>query len=334
MEAKNRSQHPLHPPNAKTRRLPPYHLKQRMWSRAFPHRQKKPLNESKKSSAPQFAKCIIYVDEMNKLRKALDALAKSLGLQKPLLARAQKRYLANRKRAFKANEQKKAAQKTADQLRAEGHPERAARKDKKALRLEVVATKNHQRAQFWLGRVKVLTQRVHELRLHQEKLEAQVAAIGPTISGNEATGGTKVQRLSAVALASAAECAAGRRHNFYSQSGAWDIDHCITGERYGERSDCSSWVTSVYKSSGLPDPNGEEYRGGYTGTLVAHGKQTNRDHLKPGDLVIYGSGAGHHVELFVGPGDKTIGHGSAPVDAGVIDLFGDHDYRLFTYPAK
>ncbi len=275
-----------------------------------------------------------YVEDMKKLRKALAAILKSLGLQEPLLARAQKQYLANRKRAFKANEQKKAAQKTADQLRAQGHPEKAARKDKKAQRLEVVATNNHQRAQFWLGRVKVLTQRIHGLEARQSQTLKEIMDLGVTITGNHATGGTKTERLKAVALKSADECAGGRRHNFYSQVGAWDVDHCITGESYGERSDCSSWVTSVYKSCGLPDPNGEEYRGGYTGTLVAHGKQTNRDHLKPGDLVIYGPGAGHHVEMYVGPGDKTIGHGSAPVDAGVIDLFGDGDYRLFTYPAK
>jgi len=268
---------------------------------------------------------------MTSIRKALDALAKAFGVQKPLLARAQRRYAANRKRAFKANEQKKAAQKKADQLRAEGHPERATRKDKKALRLEVVATKNHQRAQFWLGRVKVLTQRIHKLETDQAKLQKELAELGPNIVGNKATGGTKQERLKAVALKSASECSAGRRHNFYSQAGSWDVDHCITGESYGERSDCSSWVTSVYKSCGLPDPNGADYSGGYTGTLITNGKRINRSQLEPGDLVLYGGGTGHHVELFVGPGDRTTGHGSAPVDAGVIDLFGDGDYRFYTY---
>lgn len=268
---------------------------------------------------------------MNRLQKALDAIAKALGLQKTLLARAQRRYEANRKRAFKANEQKKAAQASADRLRLQGHPEKGARKDKKALRLETVAAKNHQRAIFWRGRIKVLTQQIHGLEAHELGLQKELKAQGVSIVGNHATGGTKQERLKAVALKSASECARGHRHNFYSQSGSWDVDHCVTGEQYGDRSDCSSWVTSVYKSCGLPDPNGEEYRGGYTGTLVANGKRTNRKNLKPGDLVIYGSGAGYHVEMYVGPGDKTIGHGSAPVDAGVINLFGDGDYRFFTY---
>lgn len=265
------------------------------------------------------------------IRKALDAIVKAFGVQRPLLARAQRRYQANRKRAFKANEQKKAAQGSADRLRREGHRERAERKDKKAQRLEVVATKNHQRAQFWLGRVKVLTQRIHKLELDQVKLQKELAELGPNIVGNRATGGTKQERLKAVALKSASECAAGRRRNFYSQAGSWDVEHCITGESYGERSDCSSWATSTYMAGGLPDPNGADYSGGYTGTLIANGKRITRAQLKPGDLVLYGGGTGHHVEMFVGPGNRTIGHGSAPVDAGVIDLFGDGDYRLYTY---
>ena len=56
--------------------------------------------------------------------------------------------------------------------------------------------------------------------------------------------------------------------------------------------------------------------------------------------VIYGTGVGFHVEAFVGPGEKdhqgsqfadlTIGHGSAPIDPGVIDLLGDGNYRCYT----
>lgn len=268
---------------------------------------------------------------MAAIRKALNALAKALGVQKPLLVRAQRRYLANRKRAFKANEQKKAAQKKADQLRADGHPEKAARKDRKALRLEVVATKNHQRAQFWLGRVKILIQRIHKLEIRESQIQRELAELGPTIVGNHAKGGSKSERLKAVALKSASECAAGRRHNFYSQAGSWDVDHCITGENYGERSDCSSWATSVYKSCGLPDPNGQDYGGGYTGTLYQNGHSVSKDDLKPGDLILYGVAPGHHVELYVGPGAKTIGHGSASVDAGVVDLFGDGDWHPRRY---
>lgn len=267
---------------------------------------------------------------MSRIRGLLSQVADKLALNQPLLARAQRRYKADRRRAFTAHRKQLKAQRLADESRAAHHLLEAARQDKIALRRGHVAYKNHARAQFWLGRVKVLQQRINELGTSQAELEAQLKALDHvTIDGNKASGGTKRERLKAVALKSAAECAAGHRPNFYSQAGAWDVDHCITGEDYGERSDCSSWFTSVYKSCDLSDPNGERFTGGYTGTLVAHGRQI--DSPEPGCAVIYGPGTGHHVEMCVGPGDRTIGHGSAPVDPGVIDLFGDGDYRFFSY---
>jgi cell wall-associated NlpC family hydrolase len=267
---------------------------------------------------------------MSKIRQALDALADKLGLNRPLLARAQRRYKANRKRAFIAHAQQLRAEKRADTLR-KTNPAQARGIDAEALRHRHVAYQNHLRAQFWLGRIKALQQRIHGLETKQADLEALLKKLEDNVSivGNKATGGTVHERLKAVALKSAAECASGRRPNFYSQPGAWDVDHCITGESYGERSDCSSWFTSVYKSCGLEDPNASGYGSGYTGTLVANGKQIA--YAEPGCAVIYGPGSGHHVELYCGPGDKTIGHGSAPVDAGIINLFGDSDYRFFKF---
>jgi len=269
---------------------------------------------------------------VKKVKQALAKVASGLTQNRPLLARAQRRYEANRKRAFKANEQKKAAQVKADRFRSQGHVARAARKDKKALRLASVAYKNSQRAQFWLGRVKQLTQRIEKLETRQEDLEAELKKLsGVTIKGNHATGGTPRERLKAVALASAAACASGKRPNFYSQPGSWNVDRVITGESSGMRSDCSQWFTSVYKACGLEDPNGTGYTGGYTGTLVAQGKRISESELQPGDAIIYGSGTGFHVEMYVGPGNKTIGHGSAPIDPGVINLTGNGDYRCYSY---
>jgi hypothetical protein len=270
---------------------------------------------------------------MAKIRERLDALAKALGLNKPLLQRARRRYRANRKRAFKAHNQQVVAQRDADQLRARGNVAGAARKDKLALRKGHVAYRNHLRAQVWLGRVKVLVRRVHGIAADQAAAEAALRKLAHvSIKGNKATGGNKHERLKAVALASAVACATGRRANFYSQAGAWDVDHCITGERYGERSDCSSWATSVYRSAGLSDPNGERYTGGYTGTLGAHGKQVSLSNARPGDLVLYGPFPHHHVELIVDPANQvTVGHGSSPVDKGVVDLFDDGDYTIRTY---
>jgi hypothetical protein len=271
---------------------------------------------------------------MAKIKAAFSQLAESLGVNRRLLARAQRRYQANRKRAFIAHNQQVKAQERADGFLRYG-PKENTRKGEAFTRASYrhahVAYQNHLRAQFWLGRVKVLQQRIGGLQTRKGTLEAEAKkARKVSISGNKATGGTDTGRLKAVAYASAAACASGKRPNFYSQLGSWDVDHCITGERYGERSDCSSWFTSVYKSAGLPDPNGESYSGGYTGTLGAHGKEVPLSKAKPGAAVLYGPYPHHHVEMYVAPG-KTIGHGSAPVDAGVPDLFGDGDFIVREY---
>jgi cell wall-associated NlpC family hydrolase len=275
---------------------------------------------------------------MSHIKGLLAQVAEKLGLNKPLLARAQRRYKANRKRAFKAHNQQVKAQKAADGARqtyryyGTARERKALREDKRALRYGHIAFKNHSRAQFWLGRVKALTQRINGLEARQAGYLADLKKLEHvSIEGDKVSGGSIHERLKAAALASAANCASGHRPNFYSQTGAFDANHCITGPAYGHRDDCSSWFASAYHSAGASDPNGERFTAGYTGTLVANGREISRSELKPGDAVIYGSGAGHHVEMFVGPGDKTIGHGSAPVDAGVIDLFGDGDYRFFSY---
>jgi cell wall-associated NlpC family hydrolase len=134
---------------------------------------------------------------------------------------------------------------------------------------------------------------------------------GVRITGNVAHGGTPRERLKAVALAAAEAHSTGRRKSFYSMTGAWTVDYAITGEPKGYRSDCSQFVTSVYKSAGLPDPNSNGYMGGYTGTLGARGRETKDP--KPGDLGFYGPYPHHHVEMYVGDG-KFVGHGSPPVD--------------------
>lgn len=272
---------------------------------------------------------------MAKLKAALEAVAKSLGLQQALLSRVQRRYKANRKRAFKANEQKLAAQKNADKLRGEGKLRAAAKADKRARRYSHVAFKNHLRAEHYLGAIKRKQQAIHKLETTQTGLEAEIKKLDKvTIKGDKATGGSVHERMKAVGLASAAACASGRRDNFYSQSGAYNVSRCITGPATDDRDDCSSWKTSVHKSCGLKDPNGLRYTAGYTETLrnyaVANGLVVSRSELKPGGSVIYGPpGATHHVEMFVGPGEKTIGHGSAPVDAGIVDLFGPDEYMTF-----
>lgn len=75
--------------------------------------------------------------------------------------------------------------------------------------------------------------------------------------------------------------------------------------------DCSGFVTRCYKLAGAPDPNGLQYRTlGYTGTLLDHGRPVTK--ARPGDLVIYGGGTGHHVAVVIEGGSDplTVSHGN------------------------
>jgi hypothetical protein len=274
---------------------------------------------------------------MARIRGLLKQLAEKLGLDQAQLARARRRYQANRKRAFKAHNQQVKAQERADEARqtyqfyGTARQRKAEKEDKAALRYGHVAFKNHSRAQFWLGRIKTLVQQIHDLETKQSELWGELLKLSKvTIKGDTATGGSRRGRLKAVALASAAACVSGKRPNFYSQVGAFDADHCITGPAYGHRDDCSSWFASVYRSAGLADPSGQRFTAGYTGTLGARGKVVALGDAKPGAGVLYGPYPHHHVEMLTGPG-RTIGHGSAPVDAGVPDLFGDGDFTVREY---
>lgn len=51
--------------------------------------------------------------------------------------------------------------------------------------------------------------------------------------------------------------------------------------------DCSGWATTCYAWSGLPDPNGQHYGWGWTGTLATHGCTVLASQVLPGDLVIF-----------------------------------------------
>lgn len=110
----------------------------------------------------------------------------------------------------------------------------------------------------------------------------------------------------------------------YDQGGALTSDPTPAA---GNRTDCSQWVRAVYLRAGAPDP------GTWTGDQYAKSKPTNRP--KPGDLVLFPRGSGRtHVELYVGPGKRTIGHGSAPIDYGTADMLGGGEYRTFDFLDK
>lgn len=79
--------------------------------------------------------------------------------------------------------------------------------------------------------------------------------------------------------------------------------------------DCSGYATWVYFQSGLPDPNGLQYRGGFTGTLVAHGVAVRYGAaLHIGDLIFNGPSSSNttHVSVYIGRG-LSSGHGRAGI---------------------
>lgn len=75
--------------------------------------------------------------------------------------------------------------------------------------------------------------------------------------------------------------------------------------------DCSGYVAWVYYQSGLADPNGLHFTGGFTGTLVAHGSPVSPNGpLQVGDLIFNGPSASNttHVSIYIGHG-LSSGHG-------------------------
>lgn len=283
---------------------------------------------------------------MAKIKARLAKILEKLTSNETQLKKARGRYKAARARAQKNHRRQLEFQKKADQANPlAGFGTNAQAYTDEANRCAHRAYKSHLKAQYWLGKIKELLQKKHDLEARQDKIAAELAKWkkehGVVVEGNKVVGGAPGQRWRVALLASVKACSKGMpggRRNFYSMSGTWDIDHEIVGgPEYGHRSDCSSTVTGWAKACGLPDPNGENFHGGYTGTLVGQHngwKEVSRSYMetsgKPG-YVVYGPGVGHHTEAYLGPGDRTAGHGSAPVDFGVVDDFGDGQFRCYSF---
>jgi hypothetical protein len=93
------------------------------------------------------------------------------------------------------------------------------------------------------------------------------------------------------------------------------INGGIKPPNYPHYADCSSLATYCYWVAGAPDPNGLNFRAGYTGTMAAHGRRV--DAPRPGDLVLYGRGPTYeHVAVYIG-GGRVISHGS---ESGPLNL--------------
>lgn len=97
---------------------------------------------------------------------------------------------------------------------------------------------------------------------------------------------------------------------------------------YPNFADCSAFATWCLWNGldhfGVRDTvNGQNWRAGYTGTMLTHGKRVaHSGNWLRGDLFIYGNGgAGEHVAIHIG-GGIVVSHGSEP---GPFKL--KYDYR-------
>jgi hypothetical protein len=162
-----------------------------------------------------------------------------------------------------------------------------------------------------------------------EDKEAVKRGAQADVRGARGTGGSSLRnRIVAVAKASAASYRRNPNAWHYLAGGQWNVDDPTRPPRSrGMRSDCSQWVIAVYKKAGAPAP-GPSFNSGYTGTMAVKGHFVPTSQAKPGDIILYGSPPYHHVELYVGPGQTTIGHGSTPVDEGRIGMMSNpHCWR-------
>lgn len=308
---------------------------------------------------------------MATIKAALEAVARALKIQHALRAKAVRRMTARHKEQERAEKQRDAARKAADQLRGEAQKflafgpgenqakgtallRKAERKDKKALLLDAKATNAKAQAIVYKRVAKRKTQQIHKLQVGQKAHEEKLASLKPHVGKNGQVAGADSlgEGFIFVNHYIASKCAGDDRPNFYSmEDPGFNVKHGLVkgGQRHigqldGERSDCSLYATEACWASKLPDPNGTEWTGGFTGTLLGQHngwKIVSEEAMrkKGWGLVVYlrwtGDTTGHHVEDYVGEGGiETIGHGSPPVDPGVIDLFGNGLYSCLIFDGK
>lgn len=271
---------------------------------------------------------------MEKLRRALAVVLEKIGNVKGALG-AQQGVIGHQhtiwgralKKAEKYEGQADDHREAAQQAKKDS---RTRRKEKAAAqRLDVKAQKQHRKAEAAKLRAQPSIREAKRLARRVRELEQDEAEIRKELS--ELSGDGVRAKVVKVALESVANCAGRRRPNRYTQAGAWSVTHALDGEPIGYRSDCSQWSTSVSHEAGAPDPNDNNYGGGFTGTMLTGGHSITRNQLRPGDDVIYGSGNGFHTERYIGDGhpnhslgqtgnQRTAGHGSPPIDFGIVDL--------------
>ena len=113
-------------------------------------------------------------------------------------------------------------------------------------------------------------------------------------------------------IAAAARCGFENRASVhYTQEAGKRMSGIIEQRRppeFPSSADCSSFALWCYWAAGAPDPNGGQYQGGWSGSLVQKGKET--DEAGMGDIAFYGPSRSdiNHVTVCVGNG-RCISHG-------------------------
>lgn len=275
---------------------------------------------------------------MSKLREQLDRLLDVFASTKQRMERAGRRWQKNHDKAHAEHKKAKEAERLAAKYNREGHPKRAAAEQAKAARCHHRAWKASQRAQHYVKKAKEFAQDLHGIKetidLKERKLHKLEEEHGPHRVGDtqRVEGGSDKERLRF-----AMHFSMVHGSQFYSQVGPTTVKQGLTGPSPGHRHDCSSWGTSMFWSCGLPDPNGgPEFIEGettFTGSMAEGGEQISESQLDTGCAIFYGTAPFHHIEMKDGPmkdGPWTVGHGSDPIDRGVVALLpGPRAYRRY-----
>lgn len=289
------------------------------------------------------------------IEKTIDKLADRLQSQEAARDRAARRMRARHADQKSLEHRADKARNLADRYHREHRPKLADARTAEALVLDAKAAKECARAIEHKQAARRRTQTINNIETRLDELRRDLTEWEKTHNPHLDFDTRKVvgaddfgEAFIWAAKRSVTNCSQGywedrngkhhARPNFYSMwNGGFDCTHELTrGQRTNERSDCSLYVTGLCWAVGLPDPNGANWTGGFTGTLLGQHSGWKLVTLaqlraKGWGLVIYGSGSGHHVEAYIGEGksDLTAGHGSAPVDYGTIHLFGSGEVERY-----
>jgi Rv2525c-like, glycoside hydrolase-like domain len=111
---------------------------------------------------------------MAHLRERLAAILRRLGLQRTELAKAEHRFRANRKRAFKDHREQLRYEADGARYEKEGHHRAAHRMEKAAGRCKLRAEKNHRRAVYWLHEAEAIQKHLKILNRDRKKVKAEI----------------------------------------------------------------------------------------------------------------------------------------------------------------